>query len=341
MPSLILSGDTLSVRMESRHLEVIRRADDRYDRPERMRVPLHDIDRVVIAGRPLVTIPVLQRIMLEGIPCFFTTAGGRWIGTLTPDKNLNAARRVEQYELSLDHAFRLRMARKLLYAKIRNGRRVLQRLSANRQQSHYSAQKAVDRDLQQLALKALNAESLEEARGYEGLSAAKYFARLSTFFPENVPFNGRNRRPPKDAANALLSWTYTIVLGEVDGCVRSHGLDACFGFLHEISHGTPALSLDLLEPLRGPVCDLLVLHILNHRILTEEDFERNMEDDGIYLKEEARKDFFLAYEQSMNRKFMPRKDEPHTDFRQVIEQQVNAVLRGMQGDKDVTFFLMP
>ena len=113
----------------------------------------------------------------------------------------------------------------------------------------------------------------------------------------------------------MLSWSYTILLGEVDGVVRSHGLDACIGYLHALSHGVPSLSLDLLEPLRAPICDLLVLNLLNHRVLTEEDFRFDAVEGGYYLKEESHRAFFLAYENSMTRKFAAGKGEPHTDFR--------------------------
>ena len=105
------------------------------------------------------------------------------------------------------------------------------------------------------------------------MGAAVYFGQLGNYFPEGIPFTTRSRRPPKDAANALLSWTYSVLLGEIDGAVRSHGLDACIGFLHAVSHGTPSLSLDLLEPLRAPCCDLLDMNILNHKQLTKEHFE--------------------------------------------------------------------
>ena len=341
MPPLILTGDTVSVRLESRHLEVIRIVQDGQKPDMRLRVPLVDIDRVVIVGRPNISIPVLQRLMFDGIPAFFLTARGRWVGALAPDNNRNAARRIRQYEISGDQLMALRVARKIVCAKVRNSRRVLQRLSSNRQESDDPVQQQVNQQLNDLAGQALTAESLEELRGLEGLAAARYFARLGQFFPENVPFNGRNRQPPRDPANALLSWTYTILLGEVEGAVRSHGLDACIGFLHAVSHGAPSLALDLLEPLRGPVCDLLALNLLNHKVLTDENFRYNSMDDGFYLKEDSHRAFFIGYENAMTRKFSAAKGEAHTDFRRVIDDSVVAILRAMEGREDFEFFLMP
>jgi CRISPR-associated protein Cas1 len=213
MPALILSGETISVRLESKHLEVIRWLEKGTEREARIHVPLVDVDRVVIVGRPNVSIAVLQRLMLDGIPSYFVSARGRWLGVLNPDNNKNALRRIRQYQLSSDQPLALRIAQKIVFAKIRNSRRVLQRLSSNRQESSDPAQEQADADLDKLAGEASAAQALDELRGFEGLAAAKYFARLGHFFPENVPFRGRNRQPPRDSANALLSWAYTILLG--------------------------------------------------------------------------------------------------------------------------------
>ncbi len=341
MASLVISSETISVRLVSRHVELIRWVEWGKKPESRLRVPLVDVERVVVVGRPSITFPVLYRLLREGIPCFFLTGKGRWVGSLTPDNNKNGGRRVRQYQLANDGAFALRVARKLVWAKLRNSRRVLQRLSANRDESHLPEQEQVDRELMDMAARAETASNLEELRGYEGLGAARYFARLGRFFPPNVPFATRSRRPPRDAANALLSWTYSVVLGEVDSCVRQHGLDACLGFLHGIQHGAPALSLDLLEPLRGPVCDLLVLNLLNHRILTESSFRFDAGSGGVFLKEESRKTFFTSYEAAMTRQFAPAKAEPHTDFRRIIEASVTTLLRAMDGEQEPEFFVMP
>ncbi len=342
MPTLILSGDCLSVNVESERLNIVRGETDADGRREQQRsqVPLHDIDRVVVVGRPAMTIPVLQRLMFAGIPCYFTTATNRWIGSLQPDGNKDAARRVRQYQVASDSALRLRLARGLVSAKIRNSRRVLQRLGANRVDSYAPEQRTACDELEKLGDRAERCGELDELRGVEGLAAARYFGRLGAFFPATAPFVTRTRRPPKDAANALLSWTYTILLGEIDCEIRCRGLDPCLGFLHEISHGAPSLALDLLEPLRAPVCDLLSLNLLNHAILTDEHFEYRVEEGGVFLKEEAHKPFFQGYERAMTRKFTLTKGAPHTDFRRIIADQASAVLRAMSGE-EVEFFRMP
>lgn len=335
MPTCVIERELTTVRLERKHL-IMERGK------ARRRVPLNDIDRVLIVGRPNISIPVLQKFMRLGIPAFFVTTRGRWVGAITPDNNMNAGRRIRQYQLACDPEFRLKVATQLVKAKIRNSRRVLQRLAANRTMSQNPAYKEVVDELAALNAKVEFARSTDVLRGYEGLASAKYFSALGWFFPKNIPFTERNRRPPKDAANALLSWTYTILMGEIDGCVRAHGLDSCIGVLHEVSHGTPSLSLDLIEPLRAPICDLMVLNILNHRQMTEDSFEFHSEDGGVYLKQEVHKDFFHTYETAMTRKFTLRADEPHVDFRTVIKESVWSILKAMDGKfNEMKFFRMP
>ena len=343
MPSLVLTSDTLSVRLLSRRLEVIRQDHQTPgSAPVRTEVPLLDIDRVVLIGRPSVTIPVLTTLMDTGIPCFFLTAHGRWRGALSPDRNLNAARRIRQYEQATDPQFSLRVARRLVIAKIANSRRVLQRLAANREISDSPEHEAVCGELKHLLQRAGSTDSLDELRGIEGLAAARYFRRIGAFFPDTLPFRERSRRPPRDGANALLSWTYTILLGEVEGAIRAHGLDAAIGVLHADKLNTPSLALDLVEPLRPAIADLLVLSILNHAILRPEHFEVDIDDGGTYLTEEARKPFFVAYEQAMTRRFAMAKGSPHTDFRKVIDEQVCIYLRALErGDNEEEFFRLP
>ncbi|HSW38825.1 MAG TPA: CRISPR-associated endonuclease Cas1, partial [Acidobacteriota bacterium] len=188
MPSLVLSGDTISVRLESKHLEVIRWIEKGNQIEDRMRIPIIDIDRVVIVGRPNVSIAVLQHLLFNGIPSFFVSGRGRWVGTLSPDNNKNAFRRIRQYQLAGNAGFALEISRRIVHAKIRNSRRVLQRLSSNRQESAEPFQQRVDSDLETLANQSMEAQSVAELRGYEGIAAARYFSRLGSFFPETIPF---------------------------------------------------------------------------------------------------------------------------------------------------------
>jgi CRISPR-associated protein Cas1 len=342
MPTLVFNGNRVTARRESRRIVLCRAGDDRGD-GQTLTVPITDVDRATVVGHPQVSVSVLQALMKEGIPVSFVSEKGHWYGTLHPDGDRNAARRVLQYRQQGLPEVRLACACKVVKAKIRNQRRALQRLGANRNEARASVHLDTLEQLKQLGRSAGQAADTATLRGIEGIAAAKYFDRLSVFFPPAVPFERRSRRPPRDAANALLSWTYTIVLGEVDAALRQQGLDPCLGWLHEVSAGTPSLALDLLEPLRAPVCDLLVLNLLNHSILTEADFHTNADDGGTYLNEDARKKFFVHYEAHMQRKFKPAPGEPHTDLRQSIARQNWTVLRLLEDPRhpEAELFRMP
>ena len=340
MSSLIFTINTLTVNLSSEHLEVVTRDND-LGLNHKHNVPLFDIDRVLISGNCRISMPVLKRFCKLGIPVYFLSSAGKWLGTLSPDNNMNGERRLCQYRVAHDKELAVKVTRKIIHSKLNNSKRVLQRLAANRKQSEQSEQTDAITRIKKLIHQLDHFESIDQLRGCEGMGAAIYFSRLSAFFPSDIPFTERNRRPPKDAANALLSWTYTIVLSEIEGAVRSHGLDSCLGFLHAVSHGTPSLPLDLLESLRAPVCDLLTLQIFNHKVLQKEDFEFRSEDGGTYLKKKSHKRFFEAYEQHMTRQFTPAKGGDHVDFRKVIDQQVCQILKVLEGRDDYEFFQMP
>ncbi len=344
MPSLILNGETLRVTLHSKRLEILKRVHDAQgERQESYEVPLHDIDHVVIMGQPAVTMPVLTRLMDEGIPAFFVTRHGRWRGSLSPDNNLNAQRRIMQYEAGTDPVFALHVARKLIYAKIRNSRRVLQRLAANRELLNDPRHQTASSEMKSLAEQVLSASDLDLVRGLEGLAAAHYFRQLTLYFPAELAFKGRNRRPPRDPANALLSFAYTVLLSEMEGAIRTHGLDAGIGALHANRINTPSLALDLMEPLRAAIADLMVLNLANHKMVkAETDFEYTPEDGGVYLNENGRKFFFIMYEQTMTRRFAAVKGEAHTDLRRVIDQQVCIYLRMLEHQEyEHDFFFLP
>ena len=343
MPTLAITQDTISVRLEQFHLELINRppSGDREAPNVRLHVPLHDVDRVVLIGCPGVSIAVLHRLMKMGIPVSFVSAQHRWLGSLSSENPGNAERRILQYKRCCDETFRLFISSELISCKIRNSRRVLQRLSAPRNESSAPRQIRISQDLEQLQRKVEAVPSgMDELRGLEGLAAALYFERLSDFFPPELPFEERSRQPPRNEANSLLSWTYSIVLGELFSQIRIHGLDPYIGVLHATSFHKPSLALDLLELFRAPLCDMLVMHLLNHKILRKEHFIKTVEN-GVYLKPEARALFFPSYESAMTRMFTVKAGTGHTCFRSLLERQVLMMIRILEEQKEYEFFRMP
>ncbi len=340
MPTLYLNGHEVEAHLDRRRI-ALSRFDYAKDDLHCLDAPLHDLDRVVIIGFPKVTLQVLHQFVYHNIPVYFLSNHGRWVGSLLARGNGQAARRIRQYQAANDKSLALNIAKSLITAKIKNMRRVLQRLAANRDQAREPEQLDACNTLQTLLQPLQNAENLDSVRGYEGLATAKYFQRLAAFFPPEMPFLSRNRRPPRDEANAILSWTYAVLAAEIDAQIHTAGLDPAIAFLHEISLGRASLVQDLIEPLRAPLCDLLALNLLNHKLLRQEHFETNPENGGIYLKKDARYIFFCEYERYMERLFAEVRGGEHTTFRRIIAKMTYAICRTLETREQPQFFLMP
>lgn len=294
MGTLVINRKSLSVKLESEHLVV----HDHVDGSVRQ-VPLVNVDRLIVCGEPAITFPVLAELMDRGIPCSFLKGSGQWRGLMDGDGGFHADRRMGQYERLHDAQFCLDMARRVVCDKLACCRRTLQRLFANRRMSpmedwHF-------RRLSVLAGAVSSARNIDELRGLEGMAAVAYFGALAQFFPADCPFVARSRRPPRNAANALLSFLYTLLAGEFVAAVRTHGLDVAAGFFHRGHDRSPALALDLMEPCRPALADRLALDLLNHRrIRPDEHFEVD-EAGGVFLNAEGRQIVFRAFDGEMRR----------------------------------------
>jgi CRISPR-associated protein Cas1 len=341
MATLYLSDWKTDVSLTSKHLDVREITEDGGRSALMRRIPLEDVERVVVVGwRSHISTAVFREMLRRDIPVCMTLRNGRFLGLFAPVRDGDANLRIRQYQMH-ESAWAVAAAGRLVHAKIINSRRVLQKMMAGRDDLDLQPIRQALAQLEQLAQRAKESECVEEIRGYEGMGAALYFKHLASFFPDNMPFNGRSRRPPKDEANALLSWTYTIVMGEIRTAVCALGLDPCIGVLHSIEYGRPSLVLDLMEPFRAPLCDLFVLRLINLGIIQPEDFERNEENGGFLMKRDAMKKYFLHYEQRMERLFKRQGDGDHVTFRRVFQDVIQDYIKAIKGERECRPFYMP
>lgn len=287
-------------------------------------VPLWDLEHAVITDRVNMTIPALAELLRREIPVIVTSHGERIIGLCLPPAP-NSVARLAQFRKAHEPGFGLALSIAWVEAKILNSRRVLQRLASNRDEYDVSeALLAMD----ETAKKCLTSQSLDTLRGYEGTAAGRYFEALAGFFPDDCPFEKRSRRPPLNAANALLSFTYTLLVGEMEAQLHIAGLDPAVGFFHEPADRRPSLALDLIEPFRAPVADALALDLLNHKTLKErEHFETK--DGGVYLNLAGRKKFFIAYERRLSREFVSEHTGLRTSIRGEFRNQALALKKAV------------
>ncbi|MBI5018185.1 MAG: CRISPR-associated endonuclease Cas1 [Deltaproteobacteria bacterium] len=258
------------------------------------RVPAIPLERVLIQGGVLVDTRALHLLAGQGVEVLLVSGRhGRWRATVIGPEHSHAALRVAQVVVHLDAARRLVFARRWVEAKLA-GQAVnvaaWKEMHPRNRAPLIDATVALDRAL--IGSAEADAESL---RGLEGAAARAYFGALQAVLPPAYGFRGRNRRPPLDPVNALLSLTYTLLHGEWAGLLRGAGFDPHVGFFHSLEYGRESLASDLVEPCR-PVADRWVVDLVKTGTLRPRDFAMGGERAGCWLRKDARARYYMAYE---------------------------------------------
>ncbi len=300
---------------------------------------LLDLERVVILGGSAgVTSTAATALMEAGIETAFLSSTGKFRGFLAPARGRGAALRLAQFAAYSDSTRRLALARKFVVRKLKNGDTLLGRYARN----HPEFDPTRERDrLFAAGYAAEHAESIERLMGFEGEAAAAYFSAFGRMLGGGFRFSERSRRPPRDPANALLSFGYTLLTSEATSAVAGAGLDPSIGFLHALDDGRPSLALDLIEPFRSAVVDRLVLSVANRKVLSPlTDFTTD-ENLGPRLSDAARRKFLLAYEERMTEPFQPNKSSRETCLRERLRQEAMNLSRALKENKIFRPFSMP
>jgi CRISPR-associated protein Cas1 len=266
-------------------------------------VRISDTCQVNLMGNIQISTQALQALCEEEVPVCYFSQGGWFYGLTSGMNTKNVFLRKSQYKLADQSWFSLWLARKLIAGKIRNQRTMLLR-------NHIEPPKAALRDLKSLATRAEIAERSEELLGVEGAAARIYFAEFGGMLKADnlageiepaafsFDFRCRNRRPPKDGTNALLSLAYSLLVKDLMVTCFAVGFDPMVGFYHQPRHGRPALALDLMEPLRPIIADSAVLTAINTRMVSPNDLVRV--GDAVSLTPAGRRGLFRAYELRMD-----------------------------------------
>jgi len=327
MPTACINQPDCRINLCGERLEIHGRNEET-DRDECLReIPLRDLDRLILSESVHISPPAMGEILRRGIPIGYFSWKGRFLGQFLPADNHHGFSRLAQYQRTLDSDYALTMAGRIITAKLYNQRRVLQRLQASRVKSVQNSEEppttgSVPHTLQ--FLDALFASirrttSLDELRGYEGTSAARYFQAWASFLPATFPFDRRSTRPPLNPVNACISFGATLITNEMTAFLHAHGLDPALGLLHTTENGRWSLALDLMEPFRPVLVEALALDLFSHQIVNASHFESR--DGGVFLNQEGRKKFFLQYERRMERQFMSESVGHRTSLRQQLEAQ--------------------
>ncbi|MCC6343674.1 MAG: CRISPR-associated endonuclease Cas1 [Bryobacterales bacterium] len=316
---------------------VLRKSGDRFliEKDDRilLDLPYHKLECVLVFGNIQLTTQAIAELLEKRIPVSFFSSQGRFRGSLSMPQGKDVLLRIAQFNAYSDSAQSLRLARRVISAKIANAKAVLRHYAENDGQLH-AVQPAIDRLGQALAdLEA--ASSLASIEGIEGACAHLYFTSLMSFNRSQLVWPGRVKHPATDPLNSLLSLGYTLVMHEFASILEGLGLDPYLGFLHQPDFGRLSLALDLLELFRHPLVDRFVLHLVNRRSFDAADFHTVAGSDGMFLAPEPMKRFFQAYEQWM----LTRTPSTGLPFRQLLRAEAESLVHSLHQQEEWTPFL--
>lgn len=301
---------------------------------EVFRISVLNIESIVTFGYMGASPGAMKLCAERGIGLTFLTTRGRFISRVQGQLRGNVLLRKAQYALSENEDVSTEISRICIAGKIQNYRNILRRFERDYGQN--AEVEAVVQEMDRAKRNVLRATSKEQVRGLEGDAASSYFSvfpKLIINQQADFPFCGRNRRPPKDAINAMLSLAYTLLTNDITSALEAVGLDPYVGFLHTLRPGRASLALDMVEELRAYLGDRFVLSLINRKQISPSDFLYQGEK-GVVLTENGRKVFLSAWQ-------MRKKEETTHPFLQekipvglIPYAQAMLMARCIRGDID-------
>ncbi|BCX02191.1 MAG: CRISPR-associated exonuclease Cas4/endonuclease Cas1 fusion [Candidatus Roseilinea sp.] len=294
---------------------------------------IFETSHIALFGSAQITTPALGEALDRGIAVAFFSMGGWFKGMAHGPVHKNVALRMAQYRTALDPERSLALARNFVSAKIRNCRTLLMR-------NHADPPKEAIASLLQLSKDAQATPSLSSLLGIEGNAGRVYFGAFAGMLkPRSEPsddaawrfdFEGRNRRPPRDPVNALLSFAYSLLVKELAVTAQVIGFDPYLGFYHQPRYGRPSLALDAMEEFRPLVADSVVLTAVNTGVITPGDFMTG--GPAVALSPAGRKKFIQAFENRLQSEITHPIFGYRVSYRRVLEVQLRLLGRVLSGE---------
>jgi CRISPR-associated protein Cas1 len=305
-------------------------------------VRMRDVSHVALFGNIQISTQAIQSLCELEVPVTYFSMGGWFYGITRGHAMKNVFLRMEQFRLGRDEMTCLSLARQFVHGKIRNHRTLLMR-------NHLEPPEVIIGKLKRASEDALSATSIEELLGIEGAAASQYFQQFSGMVKVeddlpglempvkdskqlafNFNFSNRNRRPPTDPVNAMLSLAYSMLAKDCTLAALAVGFDPYLGFYHQPRFGRPALGLDLMEEFRPLVAESTVLSCINNRVVTEKDFVRA--GQAVNLTAPGRKRFFQTYEQRMSSLITHPLFDYKVSYRRALELQARLLAKTLTGE---------
>ena len=263
---------------------------------EMFRIPIHNLEQIVTFGYMGASPGLMKLCADNNVGLTFLSPNGRYISRSQGPTRGNVLLRKAQYINSDNVNYALHLSKLFIAAKLQNYRNILRRFVRDNGENQYVENAA--EQLQRCKTRVLNANSIDSVRGIEGEAATDYFAVFQNLIlhqKEDFVFKGRNRRPPKDAVNAMLSFVYTLIANDMIAALETVGLDPYVGFLHQLRPGRASLALDMMEEFRAYLGDRLVLSLVNRKQITIKEFIQQGEE-SIVMTDNGRKAILSAWQ---------------------------------------------
>jgi CRISPR-associated protein Cas1 len=292
-------------------------------------VRLTNTSHVVVFGNAQITTQALRALFEHGISVTYLSGGGYLLGRASSVAANNIDLRIAQHRRADDPEFCLSIARALVAGKIKNSRTLLRR--------NTRPDPVAYKQLSQLARRADKATHLDSLLGLEGVAARTYFSCFTAMLkrsrnPGDFDLQARNRRPPRDPINALLSFAYSLLTRDATHAVAAVGMEPLLGFYHQPRFGKPALALDLMEEFRPLIADSVVITAINTGVVTRDDF--TFAAGSCNLGAAGRRRFIAAYERRMDDEITHPWFGYRVSYRRILEVQARLLSRTVMGEID-------
>lgn len=301
------------------------------------RFPLHALESILYFGYKGASPALMGYCGDNNVGLCFYTPNGRFLARVCGKTHGNVLLRKAQYRISDDETESCRIARGMIIGKVYNSRWILERATRDHpQRVDVEKLKRLSAGLAATLVPLSECEQLEQLRGLEGEAASRYFDGLGDLILQNTDtfaFTNRNRRPPTDPFNALLSFAYTLLTNDCKSALEGVGLDPFVGFLHRDRPGRASLALDIMEELRGPMADRFVLTLINNKVVTPKQFHRS-ENRAVRMQDDARKQVLSAWQERKREEMLHPYLNEKIPWGLVPHAQALLLSRYIRGDLD-------
>ena len=315
-----------------------------------VRVPLLKVQQVIVMADSTITTPALLALLEQQTDICYCDYVGRFKGRLAPEVSKNVFVRTAQFRAHENYRQRVALAARFVRGKLHNQRTLLLRSNRSVEDATRNDELANAADEIAHLLAEVDKLQIEEdgppdprhpqarsalgtLHGLEGAAAASFFRGFRLLLKQDLGFSGRHRRPPTCPINALLSFGYVMLMNQVLSAAQLVGFDPFIGYLHSEGYGKPALALDLMEEMRTPIVDSVVLTVINKGILRPDHFEETL---GVYqLTASGRKLFLQQFEQRLNTEIKHPVFDYKATYRRCLELQARLLAKYLMGESPI------